>query len=77
MEDLDRDEIERRRRRQRGLEGLGPREWASLLLGLAAREDAWIEARMPGLLEEMGDGWRDELRAIALRLMRWRRDGAG
>jgi hypothetical protein len=45
---------------------------ARLAAGLAPMPEVWVQARCPGLVEELGDGWRGELLALAARLRRRR-----
>jgi hypothetical protein len=54
--------------RREWLEGLTPRELGTLLLGIAAQPDEVLAAR-GAPLERLGPGWRDEVRAEAMRLL--------
>jgi hypothetical protein len=68
---LEPEELERRIER---LRRMTPQDWSAILTFLAFRPADYIEANIPGLIEQWGeDGWRAELLALAGRLGRWRR----
>jgi hypothetical protein len=50
----------------RRLAGMTPRALAAAAAWLAVQDEDWVRHQVPGLVEDLGDGWRGELGALAL-----------